>query len=89
MEGGDEQVAVEVRDVPALRLAATIRHLPLVDPAGVTEMLRLAGARLGERGITPTGPPTALFRSGDGNGTHLVERASPSPGTSRETSCCG
>jgi DNA-binding transcriptional MerR regulator/effector-binding domain-containing protein len=80
VEGGDEQVAVEVRDVPALRLAATIRHLPLVDPEGVTEMLGLARARLGERGVTPAGPPTALFRAGDGNGTHLVGAGFPVAG---------
>jgi hypothetical protein len=78
---------VEVRDVPELQLAATIRHLRLVDPEGVTEMLRLAWDRLAERGIAPAGPPTALFRSGDGNGIHLVEAGFPSPRVLRETSC--
>ena len=42
-------------------------------------MLRLAWNRLDERGITPAGSPTALFRSGDGNGTHLVEAGFPVP----------
>jgi DNA-binding transcriptional MerR regulator len=73
VDGGGEQVVVEVRGVPELRLAATIRHLRLVDPDGIEAMLRFAWNRLAERGIEPAGPPTALFRSGDGNGTHLVE----------------
>jgi DNA-binding transcriptional MerR regulator len=73
VEGGGAQVVVEVRDVPGLQLAAMIRHLRLVDPEGVTGMPRLAWDRLAGRGIAPAGPPTALFRSGDGNGTHLVE----------------
>jgi len=77
VEGGGEDVVVEMRDIPELRLAATIRHLRLVDPEGVAAMLRLAWTRLAERGIEPAGPPTALFRSGDGNGTHLVEAGFP------------
>jgi DNA-binding transcriptional MerR regulator len=77
VESGGEEVAVAVLDVPELCLAATIRHLRLVDPEGVTEMLRLARDRLEERGIAPVGPATALFRSGDGNGTHLVEAGFP------------
>jgi DNA-binding transcriptional MerR regulator len=77
VEGAGEQVVVEVCDVPALHLAATIRHLRLVDPDGVTGMLRLARSRLAECGIAATGPPTALFRSGDGKGTHLVEAGFP------------
>jgi effector-binding domain-containing protein len=77
VEGGGDPVVVEIRDVPVLYLAATIRHLRLVDPEGVTEMLHLAGNRLAERGIAPAGPPTALFRSGDGNDTHLVEAGFP------------
>jgi effector-binding domain-containing protein len=40
-------------------------------------MLRLAWDRLAERAIAPAGPPTALFRSGDGEGTHLVEAGFP------------
>jgi effector-binding domain-containing protein len=40
-------------------------------------MLRLAWNRLTERGLELAGPPTALFRSGDGNGTHLVEAGFP------------
>jgi DNA-binding transcriptional MerR regulator len=75
VEGGDEQVVVDVCDVPVLRLAGTIRHLRLVDPEGITEMVRLARKCLD--GIAPAGPPTALFRAGDGNGTHLVEAGFP------------
>jgi DNA-binding transcriptional MerR regulator len=77
VESGGGDLAVETRDVPELHLAATIRHLRLVDPEGVEEMLRLAWSRLDERGIAPVGRPTALFRSGDGNGTHLVEAGLP------------
>lgn len=77
VEGGGEALPVTICDIPELRLAATIRHLRLVDPAGVDEMIRLAGKRLAERGIEPVGPPTALFRGGDGDGTHLVEAGLP------------
>jgi DNA-binding transcriptional MerR regulator len=77
VEGGGEALPVTICDVPELRLAATIRHLRLVDPAGVGEMMRLARDRLVERGVEPVGPPTALFRSGDGDGTHLVEAGFP------------
>jgi len=77
VEGGGGEVVVKIRDVPELHLAATIRHLRLVDPEGVAQMLRLAWNRLAERGIAPAGPPTALFRSGDGDGTHLVEAGFP------------
>lgn len=77
LEGGGEQIAFEVEDVPELRLAGTIRHLLLVDPEGVAEMLRLAWNRLSAHGIGADGPATALFRSGDGGGTHLVEAGFP------------
>jgi DNA-binding transcriptional MerR regulator len=77
VESGGEQIAVEIREVPELHLAATIRHLRLVDPEGVTAMLRLARNRLDARGVALAGPPTALFRSGDGNETHLVEAGFP------------
>jgi DNA-binding transcriptional MerR regulator len=79
VEGGDEAIAIEIeiRDIPELRLAGTIRHLQLVDPAGVEEMLQLAAGRLAERGIEPAGPATAVFRGGDGDGTHLVEAGFP------------
>jgi DNA-binding transcriptional MerR regulator len=77
VEGGGGEVAVRICDVPELRLAATIRHLRLVDPEGVAEMLRLAWDRLAGRGIEPVGPPIALFRGGDDDGTHLVEAGFP------------
>jgi len=77
VEGGGEALAVTICDIPELRLAATIRHLRLVDPEGIYEMLQLAWNRLAERGVEATGPPTALFRGGDGDGTHLVEVGFP------------
>lgn len=77
VEGGGESIAVKVCDIRELRLAATIRHLRLVDPKGIDEMVQFAWNRLAERGIEPVGPPTALFRSGDGDGTHLVEVGYP------------
>ncbi len=88
VEGGGKEIVVTVRDLLELRLAATIRHLRLVDPKGIDEMLQLAWARLEERGVEPTGPPTALFRGGDGDGTHLVEAGFPVAEGSKETSCC-
>jgi hypothetical protein len=85
VEGGAEPVVVQIREEPVLHLAATIRHLRLVDPEGVAEMLQLACHRLARRGIAPAGPPTALFRSGDGTVRILSRRAIPSPQTSRAT----
>ena len=75
--GGTENL--EIRDVPEMQLAGTIRHLKLVDPEGVGEMLRLASDRLATLGVAPSGPATALFRSGDGDGMHLVEAGFPVP----------
>jgi DNA-binding transcriptional MerR regulator len=77
VEGGADPVLVQIRDLPVLHLAATIRHLQLIDPDGIAEMLQVAWDRLTQRGIAPVGPPTALFRSGDGDGTHLVEAGYP------------
>ena len=78
VEGGGEGVVVEIRGVPELRLAATIRHLQLVDPKGIDEMIRFAWYRLADRGVEPVGPPTALFLGGgNGDGTHLVEVGYP------------
>lgn len=77
VEGGGEPLAIELRDVPELRLAGTIRHLALVDPEGVTEMLRAARERLAALEVEPAGPATALFRGGDGGGRHLVEAGFP------------
>ena len=77
VEGGGDPLAVQIRDIPGLRLAGTIRHLRLVDPKGIDEMLQLAWKRLGELGIEPVEPPVALFRGGDGDGTHLVEVGFP------------
>ena len=77
VEGGGEPVAVELCDVPELRLAGLIRHRPLVDGDGTTDMLREVWTWLRDQGAEPAGPPTALFRSGDGDGTHLVEAGFP------------
>ena len=78
VEGGGEEVAVEVLDVPELRLAATIRHRPSRRPRG-RHGDALPGARLAARArdLTRRDRPTALFRTGDGNGTHLVEAGFP------------
>lgn len=73
VKGGDEEIAIEVRDEPELRLASMIRHLPVGDHEGVWDMVVLTWRRLEERGIEPEGPPTAIFRWGDMDGTHLVE----------------
>ena len=72
VEGGGERVEIDIVDIPELRLAATIRHLKLVDPEGITEMLHELRSK-----VDPVGPPTALFRGGDGGGTHLVEAGWP------------
>jgi DNA-binding transcriptional MerR regulator len=72
LEGGGETVELAVVDVPELRLAATIRHLALVDPEGVEAMLRELRPR-----VEPVGPPVALFRGGDGEGMHIVEAGYP------------
>jgi DNA-binding transcriptional MerR regulator len=72
VEGGGEAVDVEIVDVRELHLASTIRHLKLVDPEGVAEMLRELRPQ-----VEPIGPPTALFRGGDGGGTHIVEAGYP------------
>lgn len=34
VEGGGDPLVVQIRDIPGLRLAGTIRHLRLVDPKG-------------------------------------------------------
>jgi len=77
VEGGGETLPVTICEIPELRLAATIRHLRLVDPEGIYDMLNVAWNRLFERGVEAIGPPTALFRGGDGDGTHLVEVGFP------------
>jgi DNA-binding transcriptional MerR regulator len=77
VEGGDEPLELDLVDVPELRLAGLIRHLKLVDPEGTTEMCRTVSRWLEERGEAPAGPPTVLFRSGDGDGTHIVEAGFP------------
>ncbi|HKU56726.1 MAG TPA: hypothetical protein VJP41_06875, partial [Gaiellaceae bacterium] len=56
VEGGGDPLAVQIRDIPGLRLAGTIRHLRLVDPKGIDEMVQLAWKRLGELGIEPVEP---------------------------------
>lgn len=77
VEGGGEPLDLDVRDVPELRLAGLIRHLELVDPDGIDELCRSVWRWLEERGEDAAGPATALFRGGDGGGTHLVEAGFP------------
>src|SRR5581483_4018294 len=80
VEGGCAPLDLALVDLPELRLAGTIRHLKLIDPEGVIDMLRTAWNRLDELGVSRAGPPTGLFRSGDGDGTHLVEAGFPVEG---------
>jgi DNA-binding transcriptional MerR regulator len=78
VEGGDAPLAIEVREEPELRLAALIRQLHQDEvAAGVRSMTRVVHAWLDERRVEPTGPPTALFRGGDGVRLHLVEAGWP------------
>lgn len=74
VQGADEEIAIEVRDEPELRLASILRHLALDDHEGVWDMVVLTWRHLEERRIEPEQPPIGIFRwSGDGNGTHLAE----------------
>jgi DNA-binding transcriptional MerR regulator len=77
IEGGGEPLELDVCEVPELRLAGLTRHLRLVDPEGIDKMCRSVARWLDDRGERPTGPATALFRGGDGGGTHLVEAGFP------------
>jgi DNA-binding transcriptional MerR regulator len=84
--GGDVAVAVEIRDVPELHLAATIRHLRLVDPEGVEdnapsrmEPPRRAWDRTGR--VADRAVPIRRRQ----RGCISSRRAFPSPAASKET----
>jgi DNA-binding transcriptional MerR regulator len=78
VEGGDAPLPIDVRHEPALRLAALIRQLEQDQvAAGVREMARAVRVSLDRCGVEATGPPTAVFRSGDRERSHLVEAGWP------------
>lgn len=78
VEGGGEEITIEIRDIPDLRLASIIQQRPFIDGAGTTAMLHTVYRWLRDRDAEPTGSPTALFRSeGYGTATHLVEAGFP------------
>jgi DNA-binding transcriptional MerR regulator len=80
VEGGGVPVEVELVDEPELHLAATIRQLHQDDVAtAIQEMVHAVREHLHARGIEPAGPPTAVFRAGDGENLHLVEAGWPVP----------
>jgi DNA-binding transcriptional MerR regulator len=81
VEGGGEEIDIEICDIPELRLAALIQHRLLIDPHGVTQMLYTVYRWLHDHDAEPADHPTALFRSeGYGGGTHLVEAGFPVTG---------
>jgi hypothetical protein len=78
VEGGDAALPFEVRIESELRLAALIRQLREDEvAAGVRSMTRAVRAWITERRLEPVGPPTAVFRGGDGERLHLVEAGWP------------
>jgi DNA-binding transcriptional MerR regulator len=73
-----DDIEIEVREVPELRLAALIRqvHIDEMNDA-VPRMVDAVAAWIGERGAEPVGPPVAVFRSGDREDWPLVEAGWP------------
>jgi DNA-binding transcriptional MerR regulator len=73
-----EDMEIEVREVPELRLAALIRqvHIDEMNEA-LPRMIDTAAAWIGECGAAPVGPPVGVFRSGDREDWHLVEAGWP------------
>ena len=78
VEGGGDELSIELRDEPELRLAAQIRQLHHDDVGvGIERMARAVRSWLREHGGEPA---TALFRSGDRERWHLVEAGWPVAG---------
>ena len=73
-----EDMAIEVREVPELRLAALIRQVH-IDEMNETlpRMIDTVAEWIGERGAAAAGPPVGVFRSGDREDWHLVEAGWP------------
>jgi DNA-binding transcriptional MerR regulator len=73
-----EDMEIEVREVPELRLAAFIRQVHIDEMNDtVPRMVDTVAAWIGERGAAPVGPPVSVFRSGDREDWHLVETGWP------------
>ena len=75
-----EELEIEVRDEPELRLAAVIRHIHNDEMNElVPQLISAVADQLLERGVELTHAPIAIFRSGDAEGWHLVELGWPVP----------
>ena len=73
-----EDMEIELRELPELRLAGVIRQLHIEEiGAAMPRMIDSVAAWIGERGAAPVGPPVSIFRSGDNEDWHLVEAGWP------------
>ena len=73
-----EDMEIEVREVPELRLAALIRQVHIDEMNDIVpRLIDTVAAWIGERGAAPVGPPVGVFRSGDREDWHLVEAGWP------------
>ena len=73
-----EDMEIEVREVPELRLAALIRQVHIDEMNDtVPRLVDTVAAWIGERGAAPVGPPVGVYRSGDREDWHLVEAGWP------------
>jgi DNA-binding transcriptional MerR regulator len=73
-----EDMEIEVREVPELRLAAVIRQVHIDEMNDtVPRLVDTVAAWIGERGAAPVGPPVGVYRSGDREDWHLVEAGWP------------
>ena len=73
-----EDMEIEIRELPELRLAGVIRQLHIDQIAEtMPRLIDSVAAWIRERGAEPTGVPVSLFRSGDREDWHLVEAGWP------------
>jgi effector-binding domain-containing protein len=73
-----EEMAIEVHEVPELRLASLIRQVHIDEMnETVPRLIGTVAEWLGEFDATPVGPPVGVFRSGDREDWHLVEAGWP------------